>query len=435
MTTHVLKPPCLLYADGAEITPTRGVWRAGTHKFLIGATITKWTIASVTRNLTIEMCKLADMIYKIGNSSGMRITSKAIPPFSRIGGNQGLKEITDYFAEKKDYEIIFIVVPNKGSRFSLVKQAAELNIGCLTHCIKEDAIVNLTPKIVTNILLKVNMKLNGTNHSIAAVSCPTILRKPSMIMGAFINHPFPDNKNFPCVAAVVASYDTEASKYHTCWRLQPPKSHIIKNISEITKQQLMFFYKKNGCKPENIVIFRSGLPEAQLRVVMSQEVYRIKKACKDMQEKGFEPKITYFVIQKRHCTRLVFVHSNNPQDNSVPVGTCVDAHITIPAREFYLVSHASTDKTVKPVKYYIMYNKTSMEKIDIEKLTYYLCHMIADSNSCLNNPAPTYYARLAADRAKLYIKNNVFNLENLQKDQKKYQINKKIAEENPMFFL
>lgn len=47
-----------------------------------------------------------------------------------------------------------------------VKQAAELVVGILTQCVKAKTIYRLSVATVSNILLKVNSKLNGVNHTI-----------------------------------------------------------------------------------------------------------------------------------------------------------------------------------------------------------------------------------------------------------------------------
>jgi hypothetical protein len=51
-----------------------------------------------------------------------------------------------------------------------VKQVAELNIGILTQCVKSRTMSRMNPATCSNILLKVNSKLNGINHTLASVS-------------------------------------------------------------------------------------------------------------------------------------------------------------------------------------------------------------------------------------------------------------------------
>jgi hypothetical protein len=51
-----------------------------------------------------------------------------------------------------------------------VKQVAELNVGVLTQCVKARTMQRMNPATCSNILLKVNSKLNGINHTLATVS-------------------------------------------------------------------------------------------------------------------------------------------------------------------------------------------------------------------------------------------------------------------------
>lgn len=69
--------------------------------------------------------------------------------------------------DKRDFDLIFVVVPNSGPQYSYVKQAAELRVGCLTQCIKERTLSKLNQQTVVNILLKVNSKMNGNAITIS----------------------------------------------------------------------------------------------------------------------------------------------------------------------------------------------------------------------------------------------------------------------------
>lgn len=91
----------------------------------------------------------------------MMFTKEATQPFVHITGRQSQNDIINYMRDKRDFDLIFVVVPNNGPQYSYVKQAAELKVGCLTQCIKEKTLGKLNPQTVVNILLKVNSKMNG----------------------------------------------------------------------------------------------------------------------------------------------------------------------------------------------------------------------------------------------------------------------------------
>lgn len=59
--------------------------------------------------------------------------------------------------------------------------------------------------------------------------------------------------------------------------------------------------------------------------------------------------------------------------------------------------------TARPTKYKVLHDDANMSEDEIEELTYYLCHLFSRCNRSVSYPAPTYYAHLAAFRAKHYI--------------------------------
>jgi eukaryotic translation initiation factor 2C len=77
--------------------------------------------------------------------------------------------------------------------------------------------------------------------------------------------------------------------------------------------------------------------------VLRSEVSAIRRACASLQP-GYEPSVTFLVVQKRHHTRF-FPTSDRDADGknrNVPAGTVVDTQITHPTElDFFLASHAS----------------------------------------------------------------------------------------------
>ena len=52
-------------------------------------------------------------------------------------------------------------------------------------------------KVVSNICLKLNSKLGGTNHVLAPTSRPEAFKVPFMVMGADVSHAPPESKVRP----------------------------------------------------------------------------------------------------------------------------------------------------------------------------------------------------------------------------------------------
>ena len=97
----------------------------------------------------------------------------------------------------------------------------------------------------------------------------------------------------------------------------------------------------SGRTPERIIYYRDGVSEGQFKEVLAREISAIQRACKSL-EAGYEPGITFLVVQKRHNTRLF---PENQRDGlgktgNVPPGTVVDTEITHPTEQsYFLVSH------------------------------------------------------------------------------------------------
>ena len=97
-------------------------------------------------------------------------------------------------------------------------------------------------------------------------------------------------------------------------------------MQAITVQLLKkIFASAKGRKPERIIMFRDGISEGQFLKVLSTELQALKAACRELEE-GYEPLITYLVVQKRHHTRF-FPATNNKDymymNGNVIAGTVV----------------------------------------------------------------------------------------------------------------
>lgn len=107
-------------------------------------------------------------------------------------------QIKEFLDSLKTWQpnIIFCIIPNNGNTYAQLKQAAELECGILTQCVKQLTIrkINGNDQTVFNILLKVNAKLNGTNHKLRNTP---VLRENYMVIGADVTHPSPEMSHIP----------------------------------------------------------------------------------------------------------------------------------------------------------------------------------------------------------------------------------------------
>jgi len=224
--------------------------------------------------------------------------------------------------------------------------------------------------------------------------------------GADVSHPAPEYRGLkPSIAAVVASVEPKAVNFEVQVRIQDmgieSNEEVIKDMKNVTKSLLQKFYEKNnGRKPEKIVMFRDGCSEGQFLTVLVNELLAMREACKELEE-GYEPPITYLVVQKRHHTRFFPTDSNKYRNGNALAGTVVDQGINHPTEgDFYLVSHEGIQGTSRPCHYQVLWDDSNFTADDLEVLAYYLCHLYSRCTRSVSYPTPTYYAHLVADRAR-----------------------------------
>ncbi|XP_076662245.1 argonaute 2 [Halictus rubicundus] len=437
---RVLEPPQLKYDRPTPVNVMKGVWRA--EKFLKPSTLAdnEWTILNLD-GYTQE-CTLQDGLHRqlreVGRTINMNI-GKALTPFACLSVQyRDIPRISAYFAEKKKQKIklVVVIIPNFDNAYSVVKQLSELKTegGIVTQVLKAQTLRKLNPATVTNILLKINSKLNGVNHRL--MKSPPCLSSPCMLVGADVTHPSPDATDIPSIAAVAASHSPSAFQYNIELRLQPPREEMILDLEEIMVKQLTFFYISTHYKPQRIIFYRDGVSEGQLTQVMHYELSAIKRAIARMGNGEQKIPITFLVVQKRHHTRFFPTDPRNSDDKNMNVqaGTIVDTEITHPTHiDFYLVSHASIQGTARPTKYRCIANEVGLSENEIEQLTYYLCHLFARCTRSVSYPAPTYYAHLAAFRARALIQGVNLDINNLAEEQKRKMTLQ--MQNSPMFFV
>ncbi|KAF7403817.1 hypothetical protein HZH68_006611 [Vespula germanica] len=476
---RVLDAPKLNYNNNDIVSVMKGVWRA--KKFLNPSTLLdkQWTILNLVdrRIKDRDMYHLCDMLREGARTVGM-FMGDALKPFQYCNNHLQALLLCFNQLKKSGVKLIIVIISDYNDSYSNVKQVSELRLGVLTQCIKSVTVERkLNPATIGNILLKINSKLNGVNHEICGhvsfnqsfqldvvkdrrsstttffilealinvskflkppLHCaPSILSPDCILIGADVTHPSPDSKNIPSIAAVAASCDRTAFRYKIEIRLQQPRQEIISDFADIVRILLRYYYKCTGIQPKKIIIYRDGVSEGQLTQVLHHELTALKHAFRSLsKDDSYHPSVTFLVVQKRHHIRFFPTDRRNTDDRNfnVQAGTIVDTHITHPSHiDFYLVSHASIQGTARPTKYKCVFNQLDMTEDQIEELTYYLCHMFARCTRSISYPAPTYYAHLAAFRARAFIQNVPIELSKLQDEQVKVKV--VLNDDVPMFYV
>ncbi|KAA8591795.1 hypothetical protein FQN60_017169 [Etheostoma spectabile] len=375
VTGRVLPAPMLQYGgrNRTVATPSHGVWDMRGKQFHTGVEIKMWAIAcfATQRQCREEILKgFTDQLRKISKDAGMPIQGQ--PCFCKYA--QGADSVEPMFRHLKNtyagLQLIIVILPGKTPVYAEVKRVGDTLLGMATQCVQVKNVVKTSPQTLSNLCLKINVKLGGINNIL-----------------------------------VVGSMDAHPSRYCATVRVQRPRQEVIQDLASMVRELLIQFYKSTRYKPTRIIFYRDGVSEGQFRQVLYYELLAIREACISL-EKEYQPGITYIVVQKRHHTRLFCADRNERvgRSGNIPAGTTVDTDITHPYEfDFYLCSHAGIQGTSRPSHYHVLWDDNCFTADEFQLLTYQLCHTYVRCTRSVSIPAPAYYAHLVAFRARYHL--------------------------------
>lgn len=101
-----------------------------------------------------------------------------------------------------------------------VKRVGDTVLGIATQCVQAKNVIKTTPQTLSNLCLKMNVKLGGVNSILLPTVRPRIFNEPVIFLGADITHPPAGDSRKPSIAAVVGSMDAHPSRYAATVRVQ-----------------------------------------------------------------------------------------------------------------------------------------------------------------------------------------------------------------------
>ena len=201
-------------------------------------------------------------------------------------------------------QLIVVVLPGKTPVYAEVKRVGDTLIGLATQCVQAKNVNKTTPQTLSNLCLKINVKLGGVNNILVPSARPiSVFREPVIFIGADVTHPPAGDRSKPSIAAVVGSMDAHPSRYAATVRIQMHRHEVIAELSTMVRELLIQFYKSTRFKPARIILYRDGVSEGQFAHVLAHELMAVREACARL-EGSYQPGITFIVVQKRHHTRL-----------------------------------------------------------------------------------------------------------------------------------
>ncbi|XP_053619468.1 protein argonaute-2 isoform X1 [Plodia interpunctella] len=413
---RVLPPPKLQYGGRVsslggqqQALPNQGVWDMRGKQFFMGVEIRVWAIACFAPQRTVRedaLKNFTQQLQKISNDAGMPIIGQ--PCFCKYA--TGPDQVEPMFKYLKStfvqLQLVVVVLPGKTPVYAEVKRVGDTVLGMATQCVQGKNVNKTSPQTLSNLCLKINVKLGGINSILVPSLRPKVFNEPVIFLGVDVTHPPAGDNKKPSIAAVVGSMDAHPSRYAATVRVQQHRQEIVHEMSSMVQELLLMFYKSTGgFKPHRIIMYRDGISEGQFIHVLQHELTAVREACIKL-EAEYKPGITFIVVQKRHHTRLFCADKKEQSGKSgnIPAGTTVDLGITHPTEfDFYLCSHQGIQGTSRPSHYHVLWDDNHFGSDELQCLTYQLCHTYVRCTRSVSIPAPAYYAHLVAFRARYHL--------------------------------
>jgi len=206
-----------------------------------------------------------------------------------------------------------------------------------------------------------------------------------------------------------ASFDAQYTQYHSWVAFQTKDWDRIESAQELMTSALEQYNHKNGFYPTNVIVYRDGVSNSQLRSFVEEETYEFQQAFTAL---GLRPKLTVVVVQKRVTTRLFRecpeftrrgrcdVHNCRGQEShhSPAPGTVVDDTIvSAEFNDFFLVpSIAPPRATARPTRFIIVRDDLGLTPNDMQFMTNAYCMAYQNWQGPIRVPAPVMYAHKIA---------------------------------------
>jgi len=250
----------------------------------------------------------------------------------------------------------------------------------------------------SNVLKQVNSKIGGDLFNLKFPDKMTKGR--TMLIGIDVCHAGGNS-----IVGFVSSYNKEMSQYYSDFLVQKKGQEVVttqmkaalkKGIEEFAK------HHKNNF-PTDIIIYRDGVSAAERKQVIDAEVAQFTQACNEMyNQAGVKPKITLVIVNKRIIQNFFIMDGNNRLNNP-PSGCIIDRDLVESSGsaqkefDFFLVPVKGTQGCQRPTHFYVPLNQSALTKIELQQLTFALCHYYFNWAGPIKVPAPCMYAHKIAD--------------------------------------
>ena len=399
-----LNTPAVVFRNSKTVTDYDASWSLYSHKFIHSPPQKGVRFANYDVNGQGDLPVLAEF--------GQLFMKELNSRWTWNSGNSRIvtdwNDFTTCLQMSTNSDCNIVVMQEKDTaKYTQVKQEGDLTYGKHTVCVTYPLCREPPKQFLTNLALKVNMKLGGNNWRLDNVATYFPGRHDeTIILGADVTHPaFGLPLGSPSVACVVGSLDSSFMNYPGSMRLQPGRQEMIENMEDMVQERLEAYREKNGKYPTRMIFYRDGISESQYAECQRLEIKAVLQAYKNLTKADL--KLTFLVVGKRHHTRFFPLTTNDAvvKNGNCRPGLLVDNYVTDPGyKNFYLQSHNGIKGTARSAHYHMLHNDVTWGTDQLENLTHHLCYSFARATKGVSYAAPAYIADQLCERGRLYLK-------------------------------
>ncbi|KAM6447890.1 piwi-like protein 4 isoform 2-T3 [Liasis olivaceus] len=280
--------------------------------------------------------------------------------------------------------VLCILSSNKKDCYDAVKKFLNLQYPVPSQCVLARTLTKqgMMMSVATKIAMQIICKLGG---ELWAVEIPL---KSLMVVGIDVNKDTVTKGS--SVIGFVASLNASITKWYSRCILQHAEASMADCLKVCMEGAINKWQKWNGRLPARIIIYRDGIGDGQLKMVVDSEVPQLLSVL-DEYSGGCRPKMSLIIVKKK-CLCRFFTDSNSGLKNP-PVGTVIDTEATQPKwYDFFLISQLAGQGTVNPTYYNVVYDDNRLKPDHMQRLTFKMCHLYYNWPGLIRVPAPCQYA-------------------------------------------
>ncbi|KAI7937428.1 hypothetical protein MJO29_014743 [Puccinia striiformis f. sp. tritici] len=435
---RVLPPPVVEYHSNLRISVSNGQWNIAKPnlQFLSAKGLKSWAVVICT---SAHLPDPAIMNFLLGLRSkliqlGLSVADSPPPVIRLTGpGQAAVKDALEKAGktawqafEKTPPQLFLCVTDERSFLYNSIKVEGDnfASRGVTTQCMVLKHVKNPKDQYLSNLALKINLKIGGLNHRLADLES-ACGGAPTMIVGADLTHNNLALKMKPSIAALVGSLDRTMLKYAPAVGVQPllepsdedgrPRSQEpIQLFRTLLFGLLQKWAKNNPVQkyPRRMIIFRDGVSDGEFSQVLESGM-RLSLIAGLFAIVFYNISLSaWFALPLdriqgcQRCGSETVRKGGRVQDRSgnAPAGSVLDNRIGDPLLfDFFAQTQAGLQGTSRPTRYVILKDESNSSADQLQAIIQIISSGFQRATRSVGLATPAYYADIVASRAKLWL--------------------------------